>query len=57
MTNDKFIKRMSILLRAWCCILTIHVLIPPYRAVDIITYISCMLCTLTALWALKRLKP
>lgn len=57
MTNDKFIKRMSILLIAWCCILTIHVLIPPYRAVDIVTYISCMLCTLTSLWALKRLRP
>ena len=57
MTNDKFIKRMRIALIVWCCILTIQVLIPPYMAVDIITYISCMLCTLTSLWALKRLKP
>ena len=54
MTNDKFFKRMRIVLIVWCCILTIQVLIPPYRAIDIVTYISCMLCTGLSLWILTK---
>lgn len=54
MTNDKFIKRMRIVLIVWCCILTIQVLIPPYRAIDIVTYISCMLCTGLSFWILTK---
>ena len=56
MTNEKFIKCVRILLIVWCCILTIHVLIPPYSTVNIYTYISCMLCTGLSIWILEKKK-